>query len=207
AARAGQALSTVLDLERKAGQPFDDCAVERGFVLLGRVVVERLRVRVADVGEDLRARFKEVDVVAVTLFGFVSVGLVVRSLGCDAVVDQAAVFAGEQVELASDNVAEAAAEDHPRPSVASSRYSSRCARAAAPQVSSARARRAPARASSRAAGSFSSSRIASASDSTSPAGTTRPAPKRRTGSAIPPTSYATPGTPAPSACSSAPPSS
>src|SRR3954465_14032448 len=56
-----------------------------------------------------------------------------------------------------------------------SRYSARCAWADASPVSSARARRAPARAGS---GSASTSSIAAASACTSPAGTTRPASKR-----------------------------
>src|SRR5204862_7147955 len=127
--------------------------------------------------------------------GLVPVGAVVGAFGGEAVLDQPAVLADKEVDLPVDHVPESPASDH-----RSSSYRARCARALASHVSSARARLAPARASSSAAGSSRSSLIADAKPSRSPAATTRPAPNLRTGSAIPPTSYATAGTPAPSAC-------
>ena len=71
----------ILDLEAEARQAFDHRAVELVLVLLRGLLVERGREVVADVGEDLRARLDEVDVVAVALLGFVAVGLVARALG------------------------------------------------------------------------------------------------------------------------------
>src|SRR5581483_4195922 len=126
------------------------------------------------------------------LLGVLAAGPVVRALGALALGDQVAVVALEQVELPGDDVVEAAPASH-----ATSSYTMRWAAAARSQVSSERARRAPARAASSAA-------TAVVSAPTSPAGTTRPAPYARTGSASPPTSYTTAGTPAPSARRSAP---
>ena len=115
---------------------------------------------------------ERVDVVAVELLGLVAAGGVPQPEALGDVGEDVGVLGHEEVELPLDHVAEPrAAEDH-----ASSRYSSRCCAAAASQVSSARARSAPARAAASASASSSSDDTASVSASTSPAGTTRPAP-------------------------------
>ena len=88
-------------------------------------------------------------------------------------VDHVAVLAREELELRVDDRRERVSAEDQR----SSRYSSRCARADASQVSSRRARSAPARAAASASGSPSSSPAAAVSASTSPSGTTLPAPK------------------------------
>src|SRR5207237_3450951 len=138
-------------------------------VSVASVVVERARVRVTDLFEQVLHPVDRVGVVAVELLRLVALGGVVGVEALLRLGDLVGVFALEEVELPLDHVAETAAPEHH----ASSRYSSRCAAAAAPHVSSARARSAPARAGP---GSASTSRTASVSAWTSPAGTTRPAP-------------------------------
>ena len=67
---------------------------------------------VADVGQQLRPGLDEVQIVAVAFLRLAAVRMVVSALGGVAVVDQAAVVALEEIELARDRVGEAAsAED------------------------------------------------------------------------------------------------
>ncbi len=82
------------------------------FVFLGRVLVERRRVRPAQVGEGLGARLDEVDVVAVALLRLVALGPVVGALGLVALPDQVGLVALEQVELTRDDVRESASAKH-----------------------------------------------------------------------------------------------
>src|SRR5262249_32967675 len=103
--------SSVLDLQREPRQPFYDRTVELEPVFRGRVLVERRRGVVTDGGEDLGAGLDEIHVVAVTLFGLIAVGSVVRSLGGDTVLDQSALLALEEVELSSDHVRVATAKE------------------------------------------------------------------------------------------------
>src|SRR5262249_48598331 len=157
--------------------------VEGVLVRLGCILAERVGEAVAHVRERLGRRLDRVDEVAVCLFAVLPVSLLVEPVLLTAVLEQIRLVLDEEVELARDHVAErVAAKPH---TIASSGVM--CAGAAASQVSSSRARRAPARACSSAAGSERSSWTASARAATSPAATTRPAPKRRTGSAMPPT--------------------
>src|SRR5438105_1120098 len=107
-----RAMSAVFYLQREAGEPLEDRAVERRLVLLRRSLVDGRRVPVAEVGEQLGARLDEVHVVTVSLLGLVAVGAVVGALGGLAVGDQAAVLALEEVELARDDVGKALAEHH-----------------------------------------------------------------------------------------------
>ena len=64
---------------------------------------------VAQIGEQLGPGLDEVDVVAVTFLGFVALGPRVRLFRRDAVVDQAAMLALEELELPVDQIAEARA--------------------------------------------------------------------------------------------------
>src|SRR5919197_405801 len=105
--------SAVFYLQREAREALQDGTVEARFVFLGGVGLDRGRVPVAEVGEQLGARLDEVHVVTVPLLGLVAVGPVVRALGGLAVGDQAGVLPLEEVELARDDVGEALAEDHP----------------------------------------------------------------------------------------------
>ena len=67
---------------------------------------------VADVGQQLGPGLDEVQIVAVAFLRLAAVRMVVGTLGGVAVVDQAAVLALEEIELARDRVGEAApAED------------------------------------------------------------------------------------------------
>ena len=78
---------------------------------VGGLLVERGREVVAQPGEDFGAGLDEVDVVAVTLLGLVARSSVVRALGRDAVVDQAALVPFEQIKLPLDHVREACPPD------------------------------------------------------------------------------------------------
>ncbi len=64
---------------------------------------------VAEAGEQLRPRLDQAEVVAVELFGLVARRRVVRRFRRVAVGDQPALFVLEEVELAPDDVSEAAA--------------------------------------------------------------------------------------------------
>jgi hypothetical protein len=84
-------------------------AVERHHVLGGRVLVERARVRVADVLEPFRDRLEHELVVAVRLLGLVPLSGVVLLLGEFGRTQELGLVLGEEVELPADEVAEAAA--------------------------------------------------------------------------------------------------
>ena len=88
-----------------------DCAVERLLVLLRRVLVEGRREVVAKVGKHLGCRLDEVDVVAIAFFRLAALGPVVRTLGGDAVLDETALLALEQIELPLDQVGETRAPE------------------------------------------------------------------------------------------------
>ena len=100
----------------KTAEALADFAVERLLVLLRRVVVEGRREVVAKVGKHLGCRLDEVDVVAVAFFRFAALGPVVGTLGGDAVLDETALLALEQIELPLDQVGETHA---PEPHVSS----------------------------------------------------------------------------------------
>ncbi len=99
----------VFDLDGEAGESLDDGAVELFLVLLRRLVVQGRSEVVAETGEQLRAGLDQVEVVAVELFGLVARRRVVRRFRRVAVGDQPALFVLEEVELAPDDVSEAAA--------------------------------------------------------------------------------------------------
>jgi len=77
-----------------------------GRVLLGCGLVESGGKAVAQVGQHLRPRLDEIDVVAVAFLRLVALGAVVGTLGLLAVPDQAGVLALEEVELPLDRVLE-----------------------------------------------------------------------------------------------------
>src|SRR5215218_9604989 len=106
-----RASSAILDLECKAPEALQHGGVERVLVLGRGLLVERGREVVAQPREDFGTGLDEVDVVAVALLGLVARSAVVRALGRDAVVDQAALVAFEQIELPFDNVREACSPD------------------------------------------------------------------------------------------------
>src|SRR5205085_7290950 len=84
-----------------------DGSVEGRLVLGGRVLVERLGVVVAQVGEQLGAGLDEVDVLAVALLRLVARGAVVCAFRLLAVVDELGVVLEEDVELPRDELCEA----------------------------------------------------------------------------------------------------
>ncbi len=125
------------------------------------------------IGKQLGAGLEGVHVVAVQLLGLLAPRGVPEPEPLGDV--------GEDIGVIGARRARAAAGSHRRSGlrrkiIASSRYSSRCCAADASHVSSARARSAPARAAASASASPRSDETASVSASTSPAGTTRPAP-------------------------------
>ncbi len=85
--------------------------VERGRVLLGDVVVQGLRVGVADVLQPRRDRLEHELEVAVRLLGLVALGGVVGALGLLGLLEELGLVLGEQVELATNEVAEPAATE------------------------------------------------------------------------------------------------
>jgi hypothetical protein len=83
-----------------------------GFLVRGHGVrVEGRGVRVAERGEQLGTRLDEVEVVAVALLRFVSLGAVVGRLRGCAVPDQVGVLTLEEVELAADDVGKSPPSD------------------------------------------------------------------------------------------------
>ena len=81
-------------------------------VRLPRVVVERGRVGVAQLGEGVGDRLEHELVVPVRLLGKLALGGVVRPLGLLRLAQELRLVLDEEVELAADQVAEAvAAED------------------------------------------------------------------------------------------------
>ena len=118
-------------------------------------------------------------------------------------LEQLRVVGGEEVELPLDELVEAAACR--RNLTRAPRRASRCSvRGPVPVRSRAGPRSTGARLGQRLAVAQELPREPSSAPSTSPGGTTRPAPKAPTISPRPPTSYTTAGTPAPIACRSAP---
>src|SRR5262245_35571127 len=176
-------------------------AIEGSAICIRLGVVQASGVRLPDLEQPVGDGIDGELVVAVRLLGLGAIRAVPRLFGLVGLGQQIDLVGGEQIELALDELREAvaAASHH-----LSSRYRARCAAAAASQDSSLRARSAPTRAAASADSSVSRRSTAPLRASTSPAGATAPAPKRRTGSPRPPTSYVTAGIPAPSTWSNAP---
>ena len=108
-------LRKALDLAQGGAEPWEALRrrlLEGLLVLVGGVLVEGARVGVADLGQRLRGEVDAVDVVAVALLRLVPGRLVVGAQVELHVLEQARLLDGEQVELARDEVGEAAAEDH-----------------------------------------------------------------------------------------------
>ena len=109
---AGHRLSIglgVFDLDGEAGESPDDGAVELVLVLLRRLLVEGRCKVVAEAGEQLRPRLNQAEVVAVELFGLVARRRVVGRFRRVTVGDQLGLLLLEELELAPDDVPEAAA--------------------------------------------------------------------------------------------------
>ena len=92
-------------------EALDGRAVESLAVGVGRVLPQRRGVRIAQRGERLGARFADEQVVAVELLGLVALGGVVGRLGVAGLSQQRGLVLREQVELALDQVGEAAAAE------------------------------------------------------------------------------------------------
>ena len=105
---ATRPISQVSESQREAWQTAFDPAVERLLVLLGDVLLERRRVRVADLGERIDGLLDEVQVRGVALLGVLAAGTVVRTLGLVAGGDQLCIVLGEEAELTLDQVGEPA---------------------------------------------------------------------------------------------------
>ncbi|TMK79212.1 MAG: hypothetical protein E6G45_04290 [Actinobacteria bacterium] len=99
----------VFDLDGEAGESPDDGAVELVLVLLRRLLVEGRCKVVAEAGEQLRPRLNQAEVVAVELFGLVARRRVVGRFRRVTVGDQLGLLLLEELELAPDDVPEAAA--------------------------------------------------------------------------------------------------
>ncbi len=110
--------SAIFDFQSETGQPFPDRAVELGLVFLVQIRGERLREVVSEISEQLGSGLDEILVVAVALLGLVARRAVIGALGRDALANQAAVLAFEQVELALDHVGKAAMEERHAPRLA-----------------------------------------------------------------------------------------
>ena len=98
--------SRALEAQREPRQPSADLVVEPQHVLLGRVLLERRRVRVADLDQRVGAFLDELQVLRVPLFGLFASRSVVRALGRGAGVDQIAEVCPEERQLALDEIGE-----------------------------------------------------------------------------------------------------
>jgi hypothetical protein len=98
----------VFDFDSESPQARKHGAVELLLVLLGRVLVECRREGIAESRKDLRAGLDEVQVIGVALLGLIAAGPVVSALRRVAVGDQPGFLALEEVELAPDDILEAA---------------------------------------------------------------------------------------------------
>src|SRR5215217_8766374 len=102
----------LLDREGERAPAVDDAAVELLDVLLGVVLVERARVRVAEFGKPVGGGLDCELVVAVQLLRLVAVGAVVLVECTIDVVEQVSVLFLEERELAFDDLPKALTTEH-----------------------------------------------------------------------------------------------
>jgi hypothetical protein len=89
--------------------PLECGRAERRRILLGGVLVQCSGIGIANALQPLRDRLEHELVVAVRLLGLVALRGVVGGLGLLGLAEQIGLVLGEQVELATDEIAEPAA--------------------------------------------------------------------------------------------------
>ena len=92
-------------------EALDGRAVESLAVVIGRILLQRRGVRIAQRGERVSAGLADEEVVAVELLGLVALGGVVARLGLAGLPQQRGLVLREEVELTLDEVGEAAAAE------------------------------------------------------------------------------------------------
>ncbi len=84
---------------------------ERGLVLPRRVLLERRRVGGLDLVEAVAARVEDELEIRVRRLGVLAIGAVVGALGLNRLREELRLLFGEEIELAVDEVGEAAAAE------------------------------------------------------------------------------------------------
>src|SRR4029450_6672100 len=102
----------LLELQRELREPPQHREVERRRVLLRGLVVERPRVRLPHLDEELGALGQHLLEAPQTLLGLLARGGAVLRLRVLDTVEQLGIVVLEEVELPVDQLAEAALEDH-----------------------------------------------------------------------------------------------